>query len=261
MTKFPRVCLFHWNEAEALGRVNELEGLGFSVYHIKEVGPIVFRQLREQPPDTFVIDLTRLPSHGREVGATLRANKATRYIPIVFVGGASEKVERIRSLLPDAVYTTWDHIGDDIRTANANPPVQPVKLNSSMDAYAGQSLLKKLGFKPGMVVELSDAPQGFTESLGSLPDGLQLISDGHKAGDMLIWFVRNPQELSSGITAIAQREDVRFLWIAWPKKGSALHAGLTQPAVRQAGLLNGWVDYKICSIDADWSALLFSRRK
>jgi hypothetical protein len=36
---------------------------------------------------------------------------------------------------------------------------------------------------------------------------------------------------------------------------------INEPLVRQAGLSYGWVDYKIFSIDADWSGLLFTRRK
>jgi hypothetical protein len=31
--------------------------------------------------------------------------------------------------------------------------------------------------------------------------------------------------------------------------------------VRQVGLASGLVDYKICSVDATWSGLRFTRRK
>ena len=45
------------------------------------------------------------------------------------------------------------------------------------------------------------------------------------------------------------------------KQGAAVPSGLTQAAVRSAGLAAGLVDYKIASIDATWSGLLFTRRK
>ena len=45
-----------------------------------------------------MIDLTRLPAHGREVGAALRDTKATRFILLVFVGGEAEKVARVLGL-------------------------------------------------------------------------------------------------------------------------------------------------------------------
>lgn len=255
------VCLLHWNEAEALERLTWLGNAGFSAYHLKEAGPQMLRQLREQSPAAFVIDLSRLPSHGREVAAALRASKATRHIPIVFVDGQPDKVDRIRTMLPDAVFTSWDDIGPVLHSAIAHPPIQPIKTQSSMDAYAGQSLIIKLGIKPGIVVGMLGAPQGFSTMLDALPDGAQLVEAGAGALDMLLWFVSDQITLDQEIGSITQRRDLRFLWIAWPKKGSSLHAGLTQPAVRQAGLSNGWVDYKICSIDGDWSALLFARRK
>jgi hypothetical protein len=51
------------------------------------------------------------------------------------------------------------------------------------------------------------------------------------------------------------------MWIAWPKKASKMVTDLTQQVVRERGLASGLVDYKICSIDATWSGLLFTRRK
>jgi len=261
MENTPNICLLHWNESEAQERLTWLAEAGFSAYHLKEAGPQMLKQLREQSPAAFVIDLTRLPSHGREVAAALRSSKATRHIPLVFAGGEPDKVERIRALLPDAVYTTWETIGIALHVAIALPPDQPVKMRSSMDAYGGQPLLKKLSIKPDMVVGLLDAPQDFPATFESLPEGTQLVEAGAGKLDMLLWFVNNQEVLDQGIAAVTQKKDLRFLWIAWPKKGSSLDAGLTQPAVRQAGLSNGWVDYKICSIDADWSALLFARRR
>ena len=50
------------------------------------------------------------------------------------------------------------------------------------------------------------------------------------------------------------------VWIAWPKKASAIDSDLTQQIVRKAGMDVGMVDYKVCSIDQDWSGLLFTWR-
>jgi hypothetical protein len=46
------------------------------------------------------------------------------------------------------------------------------------------------------------------------------------------------------------------LWILW-RKGSSV----TQPFLRESAAEVGLVDYKICSVDATWSAMLFARRK
>ena len=47
------------------------------------------------------------------------------------------------------------------------------------------------------------------------------------------------------------------LWIIWPKKTSLLASDVTQVEVCAAG----FVDFKICAVDADWSGLAFVRRK
>jgi CheY-like chemotaxis protein len=255
------VCLLHWNEGEAAVRLKHLREAGFTAEHSALAGPPLLRQLRENPPAVIVIDLTRLPSHGREVGAALRAAKATRLIPLVFVGGEAEKVARVRSLLPDAVFTSWDEIVPALQTAAAQPPANPVPLASSMDAYGGQALPKKLGIQPGLKIALVNAPPGFIQLLEPIPDGVQIKDNFAEGCEMAIWFVRSQSDLAHAVHIASGLSTLRRLWFAWPKKASGLPTNVTQPVVRQAGLENNWVDYKICSIDQTWSGLLFARRK
>jgi hypothetical protein len=208
-----------------------------------------------------VIDLTRLPSHGREVGAALRAAKATRFIPLVFVGGEAEKVARVRTLLPDAAYTSWDEIGPGLQMAITQPPSNPVAPASSMEAYGGQALPKKLGIKTGMTIAIMNAPPDFIQLLGIIPAGVQFKADFAEGCDMAIWFVRSRSDLAHAVQIASGLSTLRMLWLAWPKQASGLPTNLTQPVVREAGLANHWVDYKICAIDQTWSGLLFARRK
>ena len=50
------------------------------------------------------------------------------------------------------------------------------------------------------------------------------------------------------------------MWIAWPKRASGVESDLTQVVVRRFAENQGWVDFKICSIDDTWSGLKFTRR-
>lgn len=84
-------------------------------------GPELFQQLRAAPPAAVVIDLGRLPSHGRDVGVGVRTSKATRHVPLVFVDGAKAKVAKVRETLPDATFTTWDEIVGALTAALADP--------------------------------------------------------------------------------------------------------------------------------------------
>ncbi len=52
-----------------------------------------------------------------------------------------------------------------------------------------------------------------------------------------------------------------MLWVSWPKKSSALFVDLTEDGLREVILPSGWVDVKVCAVDADWSGLKFLKRK
>jgi hypothetical protein len=207
-----------------------------------------------------VIDLGRQPSHGRDLALGIRQYKATRRVPLVFVDGDADKVARIRELLPDATYTVWSQICVALERAIASPLPDPVVPVSRMAGYAGVPLVTKLGIKAGALVALIDAPPGFEEAIGELPEGVMLNRQLNGRPDLAIWFVRSRQELERQIERMAPLSDRGGLWIAWPKKTSGFDTDLSQGTVRQAGLAIGLVDYKVCAIDATWSGLRFSRR-
>ncbi len=254
------VLLIHWNPSEGAARLPDLKGRGFEAVQSATDGPSVFRQMRQLQPAAVVIDLERRPSHGREVAVAMRNAKWSRDIPIVFAGGEPEKVAAIRRLLPDAVYTEWESIGDAIRKAVANAPAEPLRPLAMMDAFAGSPLVKKLAIKPDMKLQLIGAPEGFAESLTGLPEGVEIREGSRGAADMRIWFVRSLAELEDRVPFAAGNSKGAPLWIAYPKKTSRLASDLTQQAVRETGLAAGMVDYKVCAIDADWTALLFSTK-
>lgn len=170
-----RVRLIHWNPAEAAARVTGLQNAGFRIEYVPEDRAL--RGVREDPPDAVVIDLDRLPSHGREVALALRSHSATRRIPLVFAGGAAEKVERVKRALPDAAYATWEQAAEALADAIANPPENPVTPRANPAGYSGTPLPKKLGIKAEYTVLLESAPDGFEALLSDLPPGATLTRE------------------------------------------------------------------------------------
>lgn len=110
-----------------------------------------------------------------------------------------------------------------------NPPVNP-------SGYSGTPLHRTLGVKPGAAVLAGGPPDGF--------DVERLVAP--------------PGELPAGMaaTAIGGR-----CWVAWPKTSSGVRSDLTGDVVRAAALAAGWVDVKVCAIDAVWSGLCLMRRR
>jgi CheY-like chemotaxis protein len=255
-----RVTLMHWNEQEARVRAGRLERGGYAVaiHADSRAAPM---SLRENPPDVFVIDLSRLPSHGRELGVWLRNQKATRRVPLVFVAGEPDKTDRVRELLPDAVYADWHHIRGAIRQAMRHAPHTPI-VPGTFDSYSGVPLPKKLGIGAVAVVALLGAPQDFERTLGELPARVQLRRQARGQADVILLFVKTAADLNKRFAAAARSmAESGKLWIVWPKKASGVATDLTQNAVRRFGLDAGLVDFKISAIDATWSGLCFAQRR
>ncbi len=81
--------------------------------------------IRANPPDAIVLDLSCLPSHGRDTAAYLRGTRYARHIPMIFVDGEAEKVEGVRRLMPDAVFTTLKRLPAALKKACAKRVVNP----------------------------------------------------------------------------------------------------------------------------------------
>src|SRR5258708_39418003 len=87
----PVVRLVCWKEDLARERARVLKEAGVPV----DASPLntggVIGTFRASPPSAVLIDLDRLPSHGREVAGALRNSKTTRPIPIFLAGGPQGK--------------------------------------------------------------------------------------------------------------------------------------------------------------------------
>jgi hypothetical protein len=239
---------------------DKLKRFGYRI-EWEKVNPGILRDIRDKPPVAVVIDLTRAPTQGRDVGVYIRHHKTTRKTPIVFINGGEERVARAKELLPDAVYTEWKGIRKALKWAIAHPPAEPHVPKSLLAGYSGSPLVKKLGIEPKSRVVLIDAPLNFERILVDLPEGVILRRRLSKGSDMMIWFVKSRKTLTKRIKRIAPMVGKGGLWITWPKQVSRIHSDLSQKKVREVGLSNGLVDYKVCAIDGNWSGLKFARRR
>lgn len=256
-----RIRLIHWQEEEGRDRRAILEEAGFEVVFEMLQDQAALRGIRQDQPEAIVIDLTRLPARGRDLGIWLRKQKATRQVPLVFVDGDPAKVEKVRGLLPDAVYAEWEVLPEVLRRAMAEPPSSPVVPESAFAGYSGTPLPKKLGIKPGSIVALLGAPSDFDMTLGTLPEGASLRPSGRGRRDLTICFLRSRRDLEKRLPGLVKVAEQGHVWMAWPKKASGLKTDLTQNDVRRTGLDAGLVDFKICAIDKTWSGLCFARRR
>jgi glutaredoxin len=256
-----RVVYVHWNVEEAAERVERLRGAGLAAEVFASRDGADLRALTEASADAYVIDLGRLPSHGRDLAIWLRQRKPSREVPVVFVGGKPAKVEGIREVLPDAAFADWDGVAETVREAVAAPPAKPV-VPGVFAGYSGTPLPRKLGIKTGTTLMLLGAPEDFEDTLGTLPEEVRIKRQARGEADVVMLFARSASELKKRFPvaagAVAEKGS---LWMCWPKKASGVESDLSESLVRGHGLDNGFVDYKIAAIDATWSGLRFARRR
>ena len=253
------VRLVHFDEDEGLERQKQLEALGFDTAFDFGDGLMITKTIKATLPDAVVIDLSRIPSHGRAVAQSIREAKYSRHLPIVFAGGEPEKVARTKQLIPDATYTTWARIKTALPKAIAKPLKNPMVPNHNL-AW-GTPTVTKLGIKPGFKVALLASPKGFADTLQPLPSKVTFTARPDARADLFMAFAKSARELNAHLTAIQSVAERQTMWMVWPKKASGVKSDLDGNIVRHTGLAAGWVDFKVCSVDDTWSGLAFKRRK
>ncbi len=127
--------------------------------------------------------------------------------------------------------------------------------------YSATPLPKKLGIRENYSVALINAPVRFERKLAPLPAGAEFVTDAKRA-NVAVLFTASQEEMGRDFRPLARTLPTKTpLWIAWPKQASGIATDLKENVVREFGLGEGWVDYKVCAIDETWSGLCFAKRK
>ena len=131
-----------------------------------------------------------------------------------------------------------------------------------MAGYSTTPLAKKLGIQPKSRIFVLRAPAGYRRLLDGLPEEVKFVRAPSASTDIAHVFCTTRAEL---LTAVGRLRRVlspdAVVWISWPKKSSGFQSEITEDTVRHAALPLGFVDVKVCAIDAVWSGLKLVVRK
>ncbi len=105
-----RLFLIHWKDAEIEALAAPLRAQGWQVEIEAQDGARACTAIKANPPDAVVIYLRRLPSPGGEAAAALATMRPTRHIPVIFVDGQGEALEKTKARVPSAVYVTVEQL-------------------------------------------------------------------------------------------------------------------------------------------------------
>jgi hypothetical protein len=124
-----------------------------------------------------------------------------------------------------------------------------------MQRASGKSAAQKLGIEAGARVSVAEPPRDFPELLGEVPGSVEF---GEGPAPITLWFIHDRESLLVSLRRMRAVAGRSRLWILW-REGSGKE--VTQNLVRDSARDAGLVDYKICSVDPRWSAILFALRK
>jgi hypothetical protein len=133
----------------------------------------------------------------------------------------------------------------------------PRKVNATTTAgYSGTPLASKLGIAEAARVCALHAPRDYRDLVAPWPDGATLVPKADASTDVVHLFVHERAVLAreAGRLRKLMRADAA-LWVSWPKQAAKVATDINENVVREVALPMGWVDVKVCAVDAVWSGL------
>ncbi|HMO77541.1 MAG TPA: hypothetical protein PKD99_12955 [Sphingopyxis sp.] len=126
--------------------------------------------------------------------------------------------------------------------------------------YSGTPLAKKLSLKDGLSVWFHTMPESVRAEIGEIAlDEHDAPTAGLQAAHV---FTTERAELERLLTELRTLIDpAGFVWVSWPKKASKMPTDISEDVIRAVALPTGWVDVKVCAVDAVWSGLKLMIRK
>ena len=122
--------------------------------------------------------------------------------------------------------------------------------------YSNTPLAEKLSLKDGMRVWFADMPHSVRteiEGAGLTLSEEEVPTPGLHAAHI---FVTDKAELEKQLTTLREMIDpAGQVWVSWPKKASNTETDITEDTIREIALPMGFVDIKVCAVDAVWSGL------
>lgn len=114
-------------------------------------------------------------------------------------------------------------------------------------------LFKKLGLKDGQKVTLENIPENYFDLLVEIPEVEEAL-EGEKVDFVHVFETRlDLLEIAFKKIALILKQD-GMIWISWPKKTSGVFSDIDYHSAKSKAIANGFVDVKICAIDAIWTA-------
>ncbi|HLK29743.1 MAG TPA: hypothetical protein VKT28_14290 [Puia sp.] len=122
--------------------------------------------------------------------------------------------------------------------------------------YSGTPLLKKLGIKEEMKVQLVNEPNDYFKLLEK--DVTAQLIKKKEIPDFIHLFVRSKKEYETEmkkLKPVFKANPKIIIWVSWYKKSAGIETDITETDIRNYALQNDLVDIKVCAVSELWSGL------
>lgn len=133
--------------------------------------------------------------------------------------------------------------------------------------YSGTPLGKKLGVKDGQSTWRFRMPESVAEEIRRSGAEQKMLASPVAGLEMAHVFVTKRADLAKQLARLRRLlAPDGVVWVSWPKKAvpkgvAAIASDVTEDVVRAEALPLGFVDIKVCAVDAVWSGLKLMIRK
>jgi hypothetical protein len=128
--------------------------------------------------------------------------------------------------------------------------------------YSGTPLWKKLGLADGVPACVIDPPFDYAAALAPLPIAPRWQAAVDADTRFAHLFAVDAEPLAGQLAVLrGQMDPAAMLWVSWPKKAARMPSSLRVVGIRAIALPLGWVDVKVCAVNATWSGLKLVVRK
>jgi hypothetical protein len=118
-----------------------------------------------------------------------------------------------------------------------------------------KTIAEKLLLKPGRRLLVLNAPAGYLERIGPLPDFARIVEPAESA-DVIQLFIYSLTDLDSKLPeTVPLVKDETIFWICYPKKFRSLQTEIDRNILYTYIGLKGWKGIGMISVDNNWSAM------
>ncbi len=225
-------------------------------------GPESLNFITGERPSAIIFNLAKRPSTCRDLAIYIRKRKNLRMIPFLFIDGEEEKTEKIRDLFPEDYFCGKDDLNSIIIKILAEPGRLFPQPESLFSGYSGKSALEKLDIRKNENICLIDVDESFYSLFEENVENYNIGSRITRETKLTLIYLKEENNVAPFLRYYLENSrDDSSLWLCWPKKKGKIKTNLTQKFIRDTALGFGLVDYKICSINNNWSGMKFTRKK